>query len=248
MRKLLVTLVMLLCIAQQAVLSQSRITIAENFDGGTVSFIASPSSAWGKDANQYVSPPYSYLGMVPNAIGDTTILQTLVYDFTGMDYVMLRFSHICKVATQDTVWIQYRETGHINTKWTTIPAADYMGMASNYASRGFNASSYPEWLTGDSLAHPQASWWKEERFDLSTDVNNGLFEFRFVIKHGPVAGTQISYGWLLDNFELTAATHELYSPVVEFVAPLVPDTVYSTGTWEINSKVATRTAASIEQP
>jgi hypothetical protein len=220
-------------------------TWTEDFDG-TVSFSSTPANAWKTNSVYALSVPNSYLGVLPNLPGDSIILTTPVYDLTGMDYVILRFSHICKVSPQDTVQIQYRGVGLTN--WVTLPGYAYQGKATNYTARGFSASSYTEWQAGDSLAFPQQSWWKEETFDLSADVNNGQFEFRFVIKHGLVAGTQVSYGWLLENFQLTAASHELYPPIVAFVSPLVRDTVYSVGVWDINAKVKTATHARIEQP
>ncbi|MBO4738029.1 MAG: hypothetical protein J5606_00545, partial [Bacteroidales bacterium] len=90
-------------------------------------------------------------------------------------------------------------------------------------------------------------WWKEEIFDLSNDVSYSEVQFRFVIKKGNVTGTQISYGWVLDNFELMGSVYELKAPVVEFLTNFT-DTVYNTGPYTIQAKVAKRTAIGLETP
>jgi hypothetical protein len=247
MKKLLVTLVMLVCITQQVV-SQSTDTIAENFDGNTVSFTAFPASAWGRDTNYYVSPPNAFLGTVPNMKGAITILESPVYDFYTGYYsnVRLRFKHICKISPRDTVQIEYKIRG---MPWRAIPAATYLGASINYNARGFSANSYPEWLVGDSLAFPQASWWKEETFDVSAEVGlDDEVQFRFIIKHGAITGTQISYGWLLDDIKVIATRFMIFDPIVKFIAPIVDDTVYNTGPWEINAQVKTSTNAPIDNP
>jgi hypothetical protein len=229
-------------LSAQTVYSQSSLQVwTENFDG-TVSFTASPPGAWVANST-YVAPnsvgsnSKSYLGKVPNAIGATTVLQTPMYNFTGMDFVYLRFSQICKISPQDTAQIQYRRSGM--TVWEDIDVSSYLGEALNYSTRGFHAGSYNDWQANDSNALPQHRWWKEEAFDLSNELKLQSAEFRFIIRHGSVRGTQASYGWLLDNFELRAATAEIYPPVVEFIVPVVKDTAYGTGPWEINVRTST---------
>jgi hypothetical protein len=146
----------------------------------------------------------------------------------------------------DIVRVEYRRKG---VDWQPIPAAAYNGKATNYLSRGFNANNYTEWRATDSISLPSQSWWKEELFDVSFEVgNDDAAQFRFVLKHGNTPGTQISYGWLIDNIEIIAAPHEVKIPVVEFVTPLVKGSVYSTGPWVINAKVKTQTTAQIENP
>jgi hypothetical protein len=231
--------------------SQSVQTWTEDFDS-TVNFIATPSGSWNLNSTYYApnstgTNPKSCFGAVPHTLGSTIILQTPVYDFSTMNFIILRFNQICKVSAMDTVLIQYQESG--TNIWTNLPEATYMGKAANYNTSGFNAASYPDWQANDSTVTPQNNtWWKEETFDLSTDLRYGYFSFRFVIKRGKIQGTQQSYGWLLDNFEITAATHPIRVPTVEFLSPLVKDTVYRTGDWEINAQVKTNTTAPIVAP
>jgi hypothetical protein len=227
------------------VFSQSVQRWTENFDG-TVTFTSSPALAWERDANYSTSPPYAYLGTVPNVTGGISTLETQTYNLSAYQYVSLRFKHICKVSPQDMIRIEYKITGQM---WQIVSPSAYRGKAVNYLSAGFNTNSYPEWITGSNLTLPSQSWWKEEWFDLSFETaGETSVQFRFVIQHGNVPGTQVSYGWLLDDIEIAAATHELDPPVVAFTAPLVRGNVYNVGPWEINAKVKTQTNAPITPP
>jgi hypothetical protein len=228
------------------------VTITENFDGNTNTFVASPASSWKIDKNYYATTPQSIRGVVPNLAGDSAVLESPIYDFTNQDYVLLGFRHICKVSPEDVARIEYRTDvgGGAMGAWTVLPAVSYLGKANinQYAMYGFNANSYPEWKRNDSLALPAQSWWKEEFFDVGVEVKQSYAQFRFVIRRGNTSGTQLSYGWLVDNIEITVAPHELLPPAVAFLPPLVKDTVYTTGPWEINAKVKTQTTAKIANP
>jgi hypothetical protein len=229
------------------------VTITENFDGNDSTFTSYPASAWKIDKNYYSSSPYAIHGLVPNMQGDSAILTTPVYNFTNYRYVLLRFSHICKVSPRDIARIEYRTDmgGGVMSAWEVLPFESYLGKANknHYAMYGFNADSYSEWAGNDSLILPlQSSWWKDEIFDLRTEAGQSFVQFRFIIRHGTVSGTQISYGWLIDDIEIIVAPYELLSPVVELFPPFIKDTVYSTGPWEINAKVKTQTTAQIVNP
>ncbi len=251
MRKLLFLVGVLLCISPQLI-SQSDTVIHENFDGSTISLTASPSSSWEIDPVYSTSSPYSYLGIVPNRIGDSTFLTTPAYDFyrdgNAYNYVLLQFKHICKLSPQDMAWVEYKIS---RQGWQPLPANTYLGGSTNYLSSNFyfNAASYSQWQAEDSLAIPASDWWKEELFDVSSIVGmDDDVQFRFVIKHGAVDFTQISYGWLLDDFKIMAAKYEMKSPIIELIPPYVKDTVSNTGPYVINARVKTQTAASINIP
>jgi hypothetical protein len=229
-----------------SVSAQSGMVITENFDGNTNTFTSSPASAWKVDKNYYVSSPNSIRGAVPNMVGDITTLTSPVYDFSNYAYVLLRFSHICKVSPLDIVRVEYKTSGQ---GWQVIPASTYKGKAIGYLFTGFNTNSYVEWMLGDSLTLPSQSWWKEEVFDVAFETGTeDEVQFRFVIQHTNVTGTQISYGWLIDNIEIIAASYEVLPPIVEMIAPFVQDTVYGTGPWEINAEVKSQISARIENP
>ncbi len=225
-------------------LSAQSITISENFDTIPVSFISSQNPSWKIDTNYFVSHPNGYLGTVPNKTGDTIILTTPVYNLKGYGNVKLQFSHICKVSTRDIVRIEYKIKSR---NWQAIPPHAYMGNAWNYGASGFNATNYNEWNAIDSLALPMQSWWKEELFDVSGEVgDDDEVQFRFLIIHGNIPGTQAAYGWLLDNVKITASVRSL--PVVELLHPYPMDTVSFEGPYAINARIKSTTTSSINKP
>jgi hypothetical protein len=226
--------------------SQSVYRRIETFDGSTVNYSSNPSSAWGKDMSYYVSPPSAFRGSVPNMTGGINILESPVYDFSTYPHVLFRFKHICKISPRDTVRVEYKISGQA---WRPLLSTAYTGKASNYNTTGFNANSYPEWKSNDSTVEPLQSWWKEEVFraDFEVGLDNAV-QFRFVIKHGNTAGTQISYGWLLDDIEVVATTNNVNPPVVELLSPFRKDTLNSVGPWEINAKIKTQTSVGLKTP
>ncbi len=242
---LILSAILLLITAGHAQLSD---TITENFDGATISFSSSNSRSWKVDTSYYKSYPNAYRGQLPNMIGDTVGLITSRYDFTGYGFVYLRFSHICKIAASDIAHVEYRiDMGAgVMGPWQAFSNDSYKGTAANYLTNGFNAGSYTDWQSSNT---PNSTWWKDEFFDIGADVGraNGV-EFRFFLKHGTVAGTQAAYGWLLDNIEIVRSNYQMYPPTVQFVSPLVMDTVYSAGPYTINAKVKTNTRYPIVIP
>ena len=240
----------LLAMILTASITQAQVVLvgSESFDGGTHTFTSTPGSAWMTDTIYQADGTKAIWGMVPSLAGDSIILTTPVYDCTSYGYVTMRFSHICKVSPMDQVQVQYRlNVAGAGGAWQDIPASAYVGSAANYATSGFNAASYAIWNANDSLALPTNSWWKEEIFDLSNQVSYDQVQFRFVLRKGNVPGTNISYGWLIDKFELTASVHELKAPVVEFVSSFT-DTVLFTGPYLIQAKVAKRTVVDLNTP
>ena len=206
--------------------------------------------SWKPNSVYYKSPTKSYWGAVPTN-GDSIVLETRWYNCIGLSYVSLQFDHICKVSPLDKVRIEYRLSGQAS--WTVIPnvvltTVVYQGGAVNYATTGFNAESYLEWRADDSAALPNPSWWKKELFDLGLEVGGDEVQFRFIIKSGNVFGTEISLGWLIDNFELTATNYLTDLPTVHFLMPLIKDTIYSSIPNEVNAKVKTNTNVPIVHP
>jgi hypothetical protein len=253
MKKISIILVMGILMTISSLYSQTVQKWTEDFDG-TVTFTATPASSWVLDTTFYLpgssaNNPKSYLGLVPTDTGKISILETDIYDCTSSQYVMLKFSHICKVSPQDNVRIEYRKnTGALMGKWEVIPYGAYLGSATNYRTTGFNAASYTEWMEKDNAVFPAQSWWKEESFDISVEAGYSSVQFRFVIEHGSQQGTQLSYGWLLDNVEILAASHELFLPKVAFRGSYPKDTVYSIGPYVIDALVKSSTAARIRNP
>ena len=218
----------------------------ENFDGNNINYKS--SSGWKVDTDYYKSAPNSYLGIVPGTTGDTMVLTSPIYDFYAGSHVqvLLKFKHICKVSPRDKVQVEYKRA---KEDWKPIPATCYLGEASNYLTTGFNANSYSEWVASDSIAYPSESWWKEETFDVTSEVAlDDEVQFRFVITKGNTPGTNVSYGWLIDDIEILVSTYMIAKPVVEFVYPFTQNNVYNTGPFTINARVKTTTPAPIRIP
>ncbi|MBP5411840.1 MAG: hypothetical protein J6Y47_01140, partial [Bacteroidales bacterium] len=243
---------MLLCgliVSLQIASAQAVVVGSENFDGSTHTFTSTPGTAWTTSYNPYslaVSGTKSIWSEVPFGTGDSVILTSPVYDCSNYAYVSLRFSHICKVSPMDEVRVEFK-LNNVGAQWQKLPVNSYKGGAANYGTSGFNAESYSIWNASDSLAMPANSWWKEEMFDLSNDVSYSGVQFRFIIKKGNVSGTQISHGWVIDNFELSASMYEIKPPVVEFLTHYA-DTVGFTGPYTIKAKVVARTAIPVVHP
>ena len=243
-------ILLVLAMIVSASITQAQIVVvgSESFDGGTHSFTSTPGSAWMVDNTYQVDGTKAIWGMVPSLAGDSIVLTTPIYDCSSYGYVTMRFSHICKVSPMDQVQVQYRlNVAGTGGAWQDIPASAYEGSAGNYAVTGFNAASYAVWDANDSLALPTNGWWKEEVFDLSNQVSYDQVQFRFILRKGNVSGTNISYGWLIDRFELTASIHEMKVPVVEFITNM-GDTVGNTGPYTIRAKVAKRTIVPLVHP
>ena len=232
----------------QFVNAQAVVIGSENFDGATHTFTATPGTGWYHWVDASVSSSKVIYGGVPSLSGDSILLTSPVYDFSNYAYVQLRFNHICKVSPLDEVRVEYRlDVVGTQGAWRELPGTSYQGDARDYSREGFNATSYSEWKANDSLAMPNASWWREEIFDLSDQVSLDRAQFRFVLKKGNTAGTNVSYGWIIDNFVVMASNTQIIRPEVAFLQH-VQDTVYTTGPFTIKAKVATRTSAPIVRP
>ncbi|MFM8976504.1 MAG: hypothetical protein ACKOJE_00465, partial [Bacteroidota bacterium] len=103
----------------------------------------------------------------------TSILELKPFSTLGHFKVWLDFAHIAKLEFNDTAIVQYSlDQG---ATWTRLLGAPcrYLGTSVSFpqplTSGGsrFHQQSYPaDWLAGGNLgALPQASWWKQERFD-----------------------------------------------------------------------------------
>ncbi|MBO7464630.1 MAG: hypothetical protein J6T56_02125, partial [Bacteroidales bacterium] len=205
--------------------------------------------SWKTENSLVVSASYAAHGYVPYAAGDTAELVTPYFDCQQYEYVILKFSHICKVLPSDLCQVMYQEKGlGANYKWKPIPYDAYQGKFTGYkANLAFDHSSYSDWKANDTFAQPGDSWWKEEIFDLSNYAGYSEVRFKFIIRKGSYLGSFIAAGWYVDDVQLLCAAHAIQPPVVAFTSNLA-DTVYTTGPFVVNAKVATRTNGPILHP
>lgn len=225
---------------------------SESFESNILEYqiIQSQSTTWSQDNAYHVSGTKAIRGQVPNLDGDSTILQIpfgKTFDLSSYSHVMLRFSHICKVDTADECRLEVRDASTVGGKWKTVSFEDYYGDAAYYDVYGFNARSYPIWDATNASAIPDnKTWWKQEIFDLTNYLAySSQAEFRFVIKKGNKIGSQVNYGWIIDNFELFVSNSRLEIPKVEFISPFVGNKVYSTGPHTVCAKIVSRSSAPI---
>ncbi|MDR1791926.1 MAG: T9SS type A sorting domain-containing protein [Bacteroidales bacterium] len=235
--------------------NNQRVTVAQqSWDGSLqTSFTATPGANWVSDGAYSVSASNSIHAFVPSLQGAETYLVSDIIDISpsvyppnGLEYVELRFSHICKISPLDTVKIQYRHDlpGAV---WADVPSTSYKGTAENYARGGFNADSYSIWNAADSTVFPSNSWWMEEVFDLSHEVGFERFQIRFYIKKGATVGTDISYGWNIDNFLVVASSTALINPDLSF-ENFYSGNIYFTGEYPIVVNAVSKTSAPLESP
>lgn len=226
--------------------SQNVIVAQEFFENKSHTF--SSTNMWRITKDYSFAGKSAIWGSVPHYNGDSIVLTTPIYDFTNYSNVLLRFYHICKVSPSDEVRIEFRidllgQAG----QWKPLPFASYEGNAKNYNTRGFNSDSYEEWKSEDSTILPEENWWKQECFDLSNYVSYDKAQFRFIIKKKNVLGSNIAYGWLIDNVQFVAANQEIKPPKIEFLHPLIKDTLCNTGPYTIYAKITSQTAAPLKQ-
>ncbi len=225
-------------------------TIAkEDFDGViTFSVTNSLSASWSSENTYSVSAPNSYHGVVPTSEGDSIILTSPIYDFSGYENVRLSFDQICKVPSSDVARIEYRldQMGQAGA-WKVIPTSSYTG-SGKFDNGKFSSSSYAIWDSTNNLSVPASSWWQSESFDLSNQVGFERAQFRFIIKKGNVAGSNFAYGWLLDNFKVEASIWHIAPPTICFVAPSIYGRQIYTGPFSVYVKMESNTDAALIVP
>ncbi|MBQ2488283.1 MAG: right-handed parallel beta-helix repeat-containing protein, partial [Bacteroidales bacterium] len=208
-----------------------------------------PASTWTADSGLAESGKYSMHGIVPKTAGDSATLVTPLYDCTNYKYLLLRFSHICKVLPSDICRIEYQtEVSGKAQPWKPVPEKGYLGGNSSYGKDlAFNHSSYRSWGANDTLAKPTDGWWKQESFNISNIAGGAKVRFRFIMRKGGYSGSSSAAGWFVDDFQLLADKNDFKLPEVAFITEM-EDTVYSVGPFTIQAKVASRTTAKIAQP
>ena len=204
---------------------------------------------WASETKVCASEKYAMHGYVPYNEGDTVELVSPYYDCSNYKYVMLKFSHICKVLGSDLCQVMYQEQGIGGYyKWRVIPSDAYKGNSSNYSrSLAFTHEDYSIWRSADTFAIANSAWWQQETFDVSEYACYTSVRFKFVMTKGSYFASFVADGWYIDDFQVLASNSEMIFPEVSFISSYM-DTVYSTGPYEINAKVATRTSSRIVRP
>jgi hypothetical protein len=201
------------------------------------SVIHSGTGVWGKSNTLYSSGIGSDSLRIPNP-GDSVVATTYNVNTLGLTSVILHFDHICKIEFFDEAVIEVSNDG--GASWIRLTAAQYQG-AGMFASQGNRFTShtyYSDWASGVS-AVPSNSWWKSEAFDISSLVANASsISIRFVLRDMNY-GSYYSdnYGWFIDNIRIESPPVEVNPPVIVLAPATIPDTVYTTGPFDILSEI-----------
>jgi hypothetical protein len=166
-------------------------------------------------------------------VGDITTLSTLSFNTTGNLFVMLEFDHICKVSWDDNAEL-YISTDNGLT-WVKLTSNEYMGAGQfGTLNNRFTAASYLDWDPIDNNTMPTNGWWKSEQFNISQIAGNqSNVLVRFQLSDMGAPGGMGAYGWLIDNIRVTAYIDEMIPPVITLATPILGDTVYHTGPFQV---------------
>ncbi|MEI6694849.1 MAG: GEVED domain-containing protein [Bacteroidota bacterium] len=223
--------------------SAQTIVFQENFESGTIGLTTTADSAgfptttfkaWAASSNLYKTGLKSDTNTLQN--GKTIYFTSNTFSTVGNTFVVLEFSQICKLYFFDGGNVDVSIDG--GTTWTPLGITQYLGTGTLIQNGGvykFSESAYPNWLSGDTLTKPTNTWWKDEKFDISSIAANQAnvkIRFKYTCSGNPSGAGR--YGWLLDDIKVTAAPSELYPPVITMVANPI-DTVYYGGPYYVSA-------------
>ena len=164
---------------------------------------------------------------------DTTILTTDPFSTVGNTFIILNFDHVAKIEFFDRAIIEVSDDG--GTTWNTLSCPEYLGTG-QFCGGGnkFTSVSYTDWQPANPSALPDPSWWKSESFDISVYASNTPnAQIRFILNDLNFSGQGANIGWLIDNIEVVAAPCELIPPSASYVAPILQNTAYTVGPFDI---------------
>jgi parallel beta-helix repeat protein len=196
MRNLLIGLFLLLSVW---VTAQTPL-FTEGFEGTSVSLTSQSTSTynWAINSNYYsqgVKSDSSTYG-----VNDTVYLVSNAFSTVGSQIAFLEFDHICKVEVFDIAFIEVSNDN--GSTWSRLTTNEYQSAGSFYNNR-FNEASYVLDWGGASTVVPAASWWRSEKFDISSFVaNSAQVKIRFAMVDLNANGAAGRYGWLLDNIKV----------------------------------------------
>ncbi|HNW88659.1 MAG TPA: GEVED domain-containing protein [Bacteroidales bacterium] len=229
MKKLLFLLMLLLA----TTLSNAQTTIFfEDFDPPSGADLVTPSGASNFAINTRLHYSGTQCDSLKAPLNGISYLTTQSFSTMGSTNVMLKFAHICKVEIFDTAKVEISVNGGAWIKLTTQYVNPGNSQFLNQTYR-FCAATYPVdwWATNDTIK-PQQSWWKYETFDISAlAANSSNVRVRFTLR-GNVSNDVCS-GWYLDDILVIGGTSELLPPKITMKTPIIQDTVYNTGPFNI---------------
>ena len=188
---------------------------------------------WSLSGNLAKSGAKSDSNRVQN--GKTIFLTSNSFSTIGNTYIILQFSHICKLFITDGGQVEVSINGGLN--WITLGSAQYLGDGV-MALEKFSENSYGnEWKPSDTITKPNNSWWRTEKFDISTlAANQANVKIRFKYSGSGNPSGAGRYGWLLDDVNVTMNPTELVPPVITMIT-YPTDTAYYGGPYPVSAYV-----------
>ncbi len=170
--------------------------------------------------------------------GDTTYLTTNTsFSTVGKYAVYLDFDQICKISLFDSAYIEVSNNN--GTTWQKARGTHYLGTAL-YASQGdrFTELSYGLQWGSINLVAPEQSWWKHEKFDISSLAGNSAnVKIRFVLIDADNDGAGGRNGWFLDDIVVTSSVSELVPPTISLIYPGMDTTMSQSSPYQITARI-----------
>ncbi len=216
--------------------SQGNLVFHEDFEMPSQADSVTSAGPTGWNVGSALASQGTYSDSAHVSIGGVNTLTTQSFDLTGMNYAVLNFDHIAKVEFFDSAMVEVSIDN--GSSWIQLTNAEYKGNSSYFSNNGcFNANAYTKWQPMDVVS-PDNSWWKSEEFDLSSVAANAAnVKVRFVLKDGNNETVFENIGWFIDNISVTGAVDELVPPSVSLESPVVEDTVYNTGPFQVKATI-----------
>lgn len=217
--------------------SQGTVVFHEDFElpSQADSVISTGPTGWNVGSSLAAQGTYSDSAKVVH--GAQNILTSTAMDLTAYSYVELSFDHICKIEMFDSAKVEVSTDN--GASWITLTGNEYKGNSAAFSNNGyFNAQAYSKWDVMNTTVSPDNSWWRGEAFDLSTiAANQASVIIRFVLADGNNSTVFENVGWFLDNIQVLASADELVPPVVNLETPVMEDTIYHTGPFQVKATI-----------
>jgi hypothetical protein len=226
----------LLIVVSQLIAAQTTV-FHENFEGPSYSDSVQTSGTqqWALSSQFSTSGVYADSARIINS-QDSSLLTTLSFSTLGKYQVYLEFNNICKIEFDDGGYVQV--SGDNGATWTTLQANHYMGNG-QFSTNGskFSSITYTDWMPQNNLAIPTNSWWKSEKFNVSTLLaNKANAKIRFILKDLNGTGGNSNFGWFIDDIKVNAAIGELIPPTIIMLSQ-PQGNIYGTGSYKIEALI-----------
>ena len=171
------------------------------------------------------------------ASNEIIYLTTNTFSTLNKYSVYLYFDQICKIDYFDTATIEVSADGGVN--WTKL-TGQYYGGAGQFGASGnrFTSGSYIDWDLSAPANPIVNTQWKTEYFNLSNLIaNTANAKIRFRLSDGGTPGNSGYAGWFIDSLYVNASFSELIPPTLSLLNPIIQDTAYSSGPYDVGSYI-----------